>query len=176
MLVLSNKPRFIVDTMLGNVARWLRILGYDTVYRRDLKDWDIIRISKREDRVVVTSDKSLHRKALMNGLLSIYIDDQDISGKLAHIAYVTGIKLFVDLSRTRCPICNNELTKVSKNAIEKAVPRGVYKMYEDFWMCRRCGKTYWMGGHWVKIEEVLKNARRILEEYRLTRAQGASTS
>lgn len=172
---MSNEPKFIVDTMLGNVARWLRILGYDTVYRRDLKDWDIIRIAKREDRVVVTSDKSLHRKALINGLLSIYIDDRDISGKLAHIAYVTGIKLFVDFSRTRCPICNKELIKVSKDNIEKVVPKGVYKMYEDFWMCRRCGKAYWVGGHWVKIEEVLKNARSILEEHKLTRTQGVSS-
>ncbi|MEM0356025.1 MAG: Mut7-C RNAse domain-containing protein [Desulfurococcaceae archaeon] len=172
---MSIEPRFIVDTMLGNVARWLRILGYDTVYRRDLKDWDIIRIAKREDRVVVTSDKSLHRKALLNGLLSIYIDNPDISGKLAYIAYITGIRLYVDLGRTKCPICNTDLVKVSKNNVENKVPRGVYRMYSDFWMCRKCGKIYWIGGHWVKIEEVLKNARRILEEYRLTRAKGAVT-
>lgn len=172
---MSIEPRFIVDTMLGNVARWLRILGYDTVYRRDLKDWDIIRIAKREDRVVVTSDKSLHRKALLNGLLSIYIDNPDISGKLAYIAYITGIRLYVDLGRTKCPKCNTDLVKVFKNNVENKVPRGVYRMYSDFWMCRKCGKIYWIGGHWVKIEEVLKNARRILEEYRLTRAKGAVT-
>lgn len=169
------EPRFIVDAMLGNVARWLRILGYDTIYRRDLKDWDIIRIAKRENRVVVTCDKSLHHKALLSGLLSIYIDDPDIDGKLAHLAYVTGIRLFVDLGKTRCPVCNNELMRVSKNIVEGKVPKGVYRMYEDFWMCRRCGKVYWIGGHWVKIEEVLNNARRILEEYKLTRARGVST-
>lgn len=160
------EPRFIVDTMLGNVARWLRILGYDTLYSRKYKDWEILRLAEKEDRIIITRDTGLHRKALNNGFKSIYLSMDDMAERLAYIALIAGIKLYVDLERSRCPICNGELRKVSKEQVKDKVPPRVYRVYEDFWLCSRCGKVYWIGSHWIKIEEILSRARKLLEEYK----------
>ncbi|MEM4516988.1 MAG: Mut7-C RNAse domain-containing protein, partial [Desulfurococcaceae archaeon] len=65
---MNNEPRFIVDTMLGTVARWLRILGYDTVYDKSAEDWQIIRRAELEKRIIVTRDRGLHIKAIKSGL------------------------------------------------------------------------------------------------------------
>jgi uncharacterized protein with PIN domain len=162
-----EEPRFIVDTMLGNVARWLRILGYDTLYRRDYKDWEILKIAREEDRIIITRDRGLHNRALNNGLNSIYLYMDEMHERLAYIALLTGIRLYVDLEKSRCPVCNGELRKASKEEIKDKVPPRVYRLYSDFWICTRCKKVYWIGSHWVKIEEILREAREKLEEYKV---------
>ncbi|WP_440059828.1 Mut7-C RNAse domain-containing protein [Thermogladius sp. 4427co] len=162
---MNTEQRFIVDNMLGSVARWLRLLGYDTRYDRRLEDWRILRIAKEEDRVIVTRDRGLHRRALKNGLRSIYIENvEDISAILAYLAVVAGIRLSVELDKTRCPLCNGELMKVGKELVKGKVPERVYKLYNDFWVCSRCGNVYWVGSHWRKIEEILAKAREKYEE------------
>ncbi|MEZ0393555.1 MAG: Mut7-C RNAse domain-containing protein [Desulfurococcaceae archaeon] len=160
---MSGEPKFVVDAMLGGVARWLRLLGYDTVYRKDLADWEILRIAERDGRIVVTRDRGLHRRALKRGLTSIYLWQDDMAERLAHLAATAGIRLSVDLERSRCPLCNGELRKVSKEAVKDKVPRRVYELYSDFWMCTRCGQVYWIGGHWRGIENELSKARSIYE-------------
>jgi uncharacterized protein with PIN domain len=160
---MSEEPRFIVNTMLGNIARWLRMLGYDTLYDRKYEDWKILQIAEKENRIIITRDRGLHRRALNRGLKSIYLEMDDIAERLAYIAYVTGIRLYIDLERSRCPICNGELRKVSKEEVKGKVPPKVYRLHDDFWICTRCGKVYWIGSHWRKIEEILAEARRIYE-------------
>jgi len=61
---MSSEPKFIVDNMLGSIARWLRILGYDTVYDRNAEDWAIVRRAQLEERIIITKDKGLHNRAL----------------------------------------------------------------------------------------------------------------
>ena len=162
-----ERIKFIVDTMLGNVARWLRILGYDTLYNRKYEDWQILRIAKKEQRIIITRDRGLHHRALNNGIKSIYLDMDDMAERLAYIALISGIKLYVDLDKSRCPICNSELRKArSKEEVKPLVPPKVYRLHDDFWICDRCGKVYWIGSHWRKIEEILEKARKIYEKYR----------
>jgi len=162
---LNSEPLFIVDTMLGNVARWLRILGYDTKYDRGYKDWEILKIARDENRVVITRDKGLHNRALNNGLKSIYLEMDDMAERLAYISLHVGIRLYVDLTKSRCPICNGELIKIGKDQVKDKVPQKVYRLYSDFWKCTKCGKIYWIGGHWVMIENILNEARKKFEEY-----------
>lgn len=161
---IDNEPRFIVDTMLGNVARWLRMLGYDTLYDRGYEDWKILAIARKEKRIIITRDRGLHHRALNNGIKSIYLDMDDMAERLAYISYISGIRLYIDLERSRCPICNGELRKVKKKEVEGKVPGKVYRIHEDFWVCTRCGKTYWIGSHWKKIEEILSDARKKYEK------------
>lgn len=161
---MSSELRFIVDNMLGSLARWLRILGYDAVYDKSADDWQIIRRAELERRIIVTKDRALHNKALKHGLKSILLWEDEVHEKLAHVALVAGIRLSVDFSSTRCPEDNTPLVKVSKEKVKDKVPPGVYRVHEDFWECPRCGKVYWVGRHWKKIEEILKRAREHLEE------------
>ncbi|MEM0380686.1 MAG: DUF5615 family PIN-like protein [Desulfurococcaceae archaeon] len=160
-----SEPRFVVDTMLGNIARWLRILGYDTLYSRNYKDWEVLKIAERENRVIITRDQGLHHRALNRGLKTIYLYMDGIAKRLAYISLHTGIKLYVDLEHTRCPMCNNELRKVSKDFVKNNIPPKVYRLHDDFWLCSKCGKVYWIGRHWIKIEEILREARKYLDEY-----------
>ncbi|ABN70399.1 protein of unknown function DUF82 [Staphylothermus marinus F1] len=159
----SDEPKFIVDTMLGNVARWLRMLGYDTLYDRKYEDWKILDIARKEGRIIITRDRGLHHRALNNGIKSIYLDMDEVSERLAYIAYVAGIRLHIDMDKSRCPLCNGELRKAKKKEVEGKVPRKVYLLHDDFWICTRCGKIYWIGSHWRKIEEILSEARKKYE-------------
>lgn len=163
---MNNEPRFIVDNMLGSLARWLRILGYDTVYDRDADDWQIIRRAELERRIIITKDRTLHNKALKQGVKSILLWEDEIAAKLAHLALITGIRLGVDFEKTRCPEDNTPLVKVEKERIKDLVPPGVYGLHQDFWMCPRCKKVYWVGKHWRKIEEILAKARENLNQLR----------
>lgn len=163
---MSDEPRFIVDNMLGSLARWLRILGYDTAYDRNAEDWQIIRRAELERRIVVTKDRALHNKALKHGIRSILLWEESIEDFLAHLAFATGIRLGVDFEKTRCPEDNTPLVKVNKERVKDLVPPGVYRVHHDFWMCPRCSKVYWVGKHWRKIEEILKNAREKLSKLR----------
>ena len=159
-----EEPRFIVDSMLGNVARWLRMLGYDTLYNRAYKDWKILSLAEKEGRIIITRDRGLHHRAINRGLRSLYLYMDDMAERLAFIAYRTGIRLHIDLDRSRCPVCNGELRKVSKDEVKGRIPRKVYELHYDFWECTKCGKIYWVGGHWKGIEETLRRAREILEK------------
>jgi len=172
----TAEPKFVVDTMLGNVARWLRMLGYDTLYKRSFKDWEILRVAERDDRVIVTRDRGLHNRALSRGLKSIYLYLDDMAERLAYISAITGIRLYVDLEKSRCSICNGELRKVSREEVKDRVPPRVYRFYSDFWICTSCGKVYWIGSHWVKIEEILEKARKLREEYALRKRAGGVES
>ncbi len=161
-----KEPIFIVDTMLGKVARWLRMLGYDTLYYKRIDDWRILKIAEREGRIIITRDRSLCNRALKRKLKCILIEHDTIEERLAFIAYKVGIRLFIDLDRSRCPVCNGELVRVSKDKVIDKVPKRVLEKHEDFWVCRRCGKVYWLGMHWRGIEETLRKSRTILSKWR----------
>lgn len=160
--LMGGEPKFVVDNMLGTVARWLRILGYDTVYDGKASDWQILRRAELEKRIIVTRDRALHNKALKLGLKSILLWENDMAERLAHIAAVAGINLGVDLERTRCPEDNTPLVKVDKEKVRDRVPPAVYRLHSDFWECPRCGKVYWVGSHWRMIERILGSAREKL--------------
>ena len=166
------EPKFIVDTMLGNIARWLRMQGYDTLYYRSIEDWRIIHIAKRDSRVIVTRDHGLCSRARKKGLVCLILEQDSVEERLAYISLKTGIRLYIDLERSLCPICNGELIHVSKELVKDKVPQRVYMKHGDFWICRRCGKVYWIGSHWRGIEETLKKAREILDKWRKARGTG----
>ncbi|MEL9909528.1 MAG: Mut7-C RNAse domain-containing protein [Desulfurococcus sp.] len=159
---MSSEQKFIVDAMLGSLARWLRILGYDTVYGNKMEDWLILRRAELEGRIILTRDRSLHHKALKRGLKSILLQDEDLATMLARIAGLTGIRLYVDYEKTRCPEDNTPLRKTDKSEVRDKVPPRVYSIHEDFWICPRCGKVYWVGNHWRMIETILSDARKKL--------------
>jgi uncharacterized protein with PIN domain len=112
----------------------------------------------------VTRDRALHNKALRSGVRSIYISNTDISMKLAYLAVLAGIRLHVDFEKTRCPEDNYPLMRVNKERVKNKVPEAVYRLHDDFWLCEKCGKVYWVGSHWRMIEKTLSEARERLKE------------
>ncbi|QGA55000.1 hypothetical protein GFS03_10645 [Sulfolobus sp. E5-1-F] len=140
-LMLTQK--FVVDSMLGKIARWLRIMGYDTLYSNDFEDWKILRIAETQKRIIITRDRGIYNRSIKRGLVCILLSaDSNIIRDLAFIAFRSKIDLSVNINATRCPQCNSVLSKLS----------------EGKWMCPKCKKEYWKGRHWKTIEEVIIKA------------------
>ncbi len=158
-----EKPRFIVDSMLGDLARWLRLLGYDTLYYRNAPDPRIVREALEQGRIIVTRDRGLAILARKRGARVVLLHGESLEEMLAELHLRAGVALYAEPSRSRCPLCNAPLRHVPKHEVKDRVPPEVYARYEDFWVCTRCGQVYWRGSHWRKIEETLAKARDAAE-------------
>lgn len=158
--------KIVVDSMLGNLARWLRVLGYDTEYSRRMQDRDILSLAIRDDRVVITRDLGLHRRAIKKNLKSIYVppDLTEIADILVLVAEKLGLSIGFDKGNTRCPLCNSGLTIVPKAQIASLTPPEVLNKYDTFWYCARCNKVYWQGNHWKTIAETIEVVRSKLDK------------
>ncbi|NAZ12899.1 MAG: hypothetical protein GU359_01945 [Desulfurococcales archaeon] len=154
------EPRFIVDTMLGDLARWLRILGYDTLYSNKYEDWKILKTSENDKRIIVTRDRGLFIKARKKSLDVVLIEGEEIYEMLRELKTLLGIRLEIDPDDTRCPICNTPLRRTtSLNDVIGRVSDNILKKYKEFWICDKCGKVYWRGRHWRSIEKILEKAK-----------------
>lgn len=154
--------RFVVDEMLGRSSRWLRLLGCEVKYFKAADD-KFLEIAEKENRILLTRDLELIRRAKSRGLEAFYVEGEDEAEKLANISRRFNIKLEVDTSVSRCPTCNSPIKKVEKSEVLDKVPMGTLEHYDEFWMCLGCGKVYWQGGHWKKINETLARAKELLK-------------
>ena len=151
--------RFLLDGMLGSLTRWLRICGYDAEYIRDAEDDELIRRAIEEDRILLTRDRTLYRKALKMGLSAHFVEGESDVERLASVAHRFSLNLKPEGSR--CPMCGSLLKEVGRNEVRGLVPEGTYKHYERFWLCTCCGRVYWRGSHWRRIVETLEEAERL---------------
>jgi len=157
-----SDPIFIVDGMLGNLARWLRILGYDTIYC-PLSDNIILEKAYNEGRILLTRDKALFRIAVRKGVKSVLIDSQDIIDILFNIASSLNI-VVKPQEKSRCPICNGDLNEAEINDVKNLVPKNVLSKNNVFWICRSCGKVYWHGSHWKLILSTLSRIDKMIRD------------
>ncbi|RLI12294.1 hypothetical protein DRO33_02845 [Candidatus Bathyarchaeota archaeon] len=158
--------RFLVDAMLGKLARWLRLLGHDTEYGRDASDNELLTRAAEEGRILLTSDTELFRRAVASGIRAVLVKGTSEEERLAQLAVRLGLKLEVDLENSRCSKCNSPVVEVPKEAVRGLVPEGSWRRYERFWRCTGCGQIYWQGSHWSNIEAVLSRARELAERLR----------
>ncbi len=162
-----GEQRFIADAMLGEVARWLRILGYDVLYSRSYSDGQILSIAERTGRTILTRDRGLYSRARRRGLRAVYISTDRIEERLAELVLKAGVRLNPDPSRSRCPECNTPLVAVrDKEKVRDRVPPGALQRYDVFYVCPKCGRVYWEGGHWRNIRRIAEEAERIAERIR----------
>ncbi len=137
--------RFIADAMLGKLARWLRIIGYDTEYLPSAGDEELISAAEAGGRLLLTRDGELFRRAARRGVPALLIKSNTLIGELSEIARTLGLSIS---DQTRCPICNGLLVEASG---DPGVPaKGMV------WECPKCRKFYWHGTHWLKISETLE--------------------
>lgn len=143
--------KFLADSMLGRLARWLRILGYDTTYLSKGGDRELIESAQREERILLTRDRHLGRDWTVKTFL---VESELVDEQLKEVV----CRFNLDAKRlfSRCPICNLELSKIEKDLLRDKVPEFVYKTYDKFWSCKSCGRYYWPGTHWENIKEKVK--------------------
>ena len=150
----SYQCRFFADVMLGTLARWLRILGYDTSYENSIDDDVLIQHCVREGRVALTRDRKLAKHKLLEQCL--YIEGNTLAEQLTEVLNFTEDSISQDLLLSRCLECNARIEKVQKGTIEGAVPPYVYRTQDEFSRCLNCGRIYWAGTHRERILERLE--------------------
>lgn len=147
----QRSARFVADTMLGRLAKWLRILGYDTRYDPALDDDALLRIAQAEDRILLTRDHALARRG---GPYAFLVDHEDLIHQLRAIRERFGDPM--DAPFSRCPVCNARLTVVSREAVALHVPAFIWQQHERFHRCPECGRIYWPGTHFERMRSVLQ--------------------
>lgn len=140
--------KFLCDEMLGTLAKWLRILGYDTEYAKDMRDEDIIEMAKKEDRIILTRDKGLYSKAQN----AVYIENRKLEEQIKKVIDVCKLEIKEDMILTRCTVCNTKVIEVDKDKIRDKIPE-----HNKFWMCPKCNRIYWIGSHWKNMEKTIKS-------------------
>jgi len=144
---------FILDGMLGNLARWLRIAGFDSTYFRDLEDDHLLEETMGSSRILLTRDRELNQRALKLGLRVIYVESEEVKTQLSHLKTELGLEL--SASNSRCPRCNGLLKVTPKAEVQGLVPEESFNAFDEFWVCRDCSRAYWKGSHWERIRETL---------------------
>jgi uncharacterized protein with PIN domain len=147
-----EEKRFVADVMLGRLAKWLRIIGYDTLYFRDIEDSQLIRTAVRENRIVLTCDVELHDRGGFKGLL---VEQGDLQTQLAQVIQEAHLQPRCETG-VRCPLCNELLKDVSRAEVKGLVPHFVWTTQGQFSRCPRCGKIFWKGTHWERIKKRLR--------------------
>jgi len=155
---------FILDGMLGKLARWLRMMGHDTRYSTLLDDSQLLKIAKEEKRVLLTRDLALYQQAIAKNLEAYYVAGTIEPDRLSELAQRFNIPLFIDLEKSRCPKCNTKLQPAPKEKIANKVERNTLKHYDTFWECPNCGAVYWQGAHWANIRTTLEKAKEKQKE------------
>ena len=144
---------FIVDGMLGSLARWLRIAGYDSIYFKGLEDNRLLDETRGSSRIMLTRDRELYQRSKKLGLKSIYFESEDVKAQLSHLKRELGLELTA--TNSRCPRCNGMLKKTPKANVQDLIPTESFNVFDEFWVCGGCSRTYWKGSHWEKIRETL---------------------
>jgi uncharacterized protein len=143
-----DSARFILDVHLGKLARLLRMTGFDTLYRNDLDDPEIIQIAEDENRIVLTRDRGiLKNKRVKRGH---FVEARYAKEQLREIIDVFGLKNQISFL-SRCIACNGTIEEVSKEEIEKDLKPGTNQYFNEFFRCRNCGKVYWEGSHFDRM-------------------------
>jgi len=141
--------KLLCDQMLGSLAKWLRILGFDTFYvNAEMTDEELLNIAKVENRTIISRDKELSLRGKKQNISVIEIKNTDLDDQLKLVLNL--IKIDKKLVLSRCTLCNTTLKTIEKSEVEGKVPRKVFDK------CNRCNKFYWTGGHYDKITDKIK--------------------
>jgi uncharacterized protein len=143
--------RFLCDCNLGKLAKWLRILGYDTLLEKGNADQGFLRKAEREGRIALTRKRNLGGGS---GRLIVVRDDR-VEGQISEILEVLALNPDPRDRMTLCLRCNAILEAAKKEEVEGAVPVYVYQNSMDFRKCPICGRIYWLGTHVKNVEERL---------------------
>jgi uncharacterized protein with PIN domain len=148
--------KFVADVMLGKLARWLRLLGYDTIYDHKLPLKELVKIAKTEDRIFLTRSKRIVEE---NDIKNFYIVKaekfkEQLNEVVKNLNLDTQTNLF-----SRCSICNTEIIEVEKSSVINLIPEETAKFFDEFYKCPKCGKIYWSGSHTTRILKILSDLK-----------------
>lgn len=149
----DGRPRFVLDNHLGKLAVYLRMLGFDALYRNNYQDNELARISVEENRILLTRDRGLlMRRVIINGY---FIRKMDPKKQIVEVIdrFELADKI---LPFRRCLVCNTLLQYVEKEAILERLEPLTRQYYNEFHKCTTCDQIYWKGSHYSRMMSFMK--------------------
>ncbi len=153
-----NEKRFFADAMLGNLSRFLRILGFDTHFRTKEDVQESLKVIQDENRILLTCSKRLRDIALKHKCFVIFLEHDTCLEQLKKLKEKTLLEYEVSPEISRCSLCNGETKEIDVTKLgEKVVPEGTLRHTKRFWQCINCQHIFWEGRHWVNIKKHMDN-------------------
>lgn len=151
--------KLLLNGMLGRLAKWLRLLGYDTAYFPDLDDHELVHLARAQGRILLTRDRELARR---RGLDCLLVEDDQLEEQLQQVVSELNLDLEKERPFSRCPVCNTPLQEIEKPSVKERVPPYIFRTKEHFSLCPDCDRIYWRGTHWARMCEEM--ARMVSEQ------------
>jgi len=150
-----RETKFVLDTHLGKLSTYLRMCGFDSLYRNDFNDETLANISANENRILLTRDRGLLKRSIVTHgyLVKENLPKDQLLEVLKHF-YLTG---HLD-PLTRCLKCNTQIKSIDKAEIENFINERTAIYYQDFWICPSCQQIYWQGSHYNKMLAFINSA------------------
>lgn len=145
--------KFAADNMLGRLARWLRVIGQDVIYGTHLSGAGLIRAARREERLILTRDRTIGKRYPSKVLL---LRSDDFREQLKEVVRALGLDPLKE-AFTRCIDCNAPLEQMEKELARDKVPPFVFETQERFSFCPACQRVYWPATHHQRMLEELKS-------------------
>jgi len=153
----SPTPRFILDVHLGRLAEYLRMLGFDTLYRNDYDDPELARISATEQRILLTRDIGLLKRGVV--VHGYYVRETDPQRQVIEI--MRRFDFFDHIQPLqRCSHCNGQLQPVDKVEVADQLLPQTRNEHELFHRCLECGQIYWKGSHYARLQQFIADVQR----------------
>ena len=152
---MMGMPRVLCDAMLGSLARWLRLFGYDAEYS-GAEDGVLVERARREGRWLLTRDRELASV----GPKTLLVRAEELDDQLVEVFTRLGLRPEVTLATARCSRCNGTLVELERSTAGSLVPPFVARTAPRFRQCSRCGTVYWPGSHTGRI---LARMQRIMD-------------
>lgn len=145
--------RFYCDTMLGRLAKSLRLCGYSAEYNRSIGDWEMLRHCMSDGLVLLTRDRGvIERWQVRRGAVcALLLDSVDASEQLGQVMSHFGLQT---REATLCSVCNTLLEPLPRRDARKRVPPYVFRTQDEFHACPVCHRIYWKATHWRGIEKI----------------------
>ena len=151
-----SDKRFLVDGMLGNIVKKLRIMGFDSEFAKNKSDNDVMKILEEQNRILITKDEDLSKRAKKLGFEPIFMTGDDEKLHFKKIKEKLKLKKFsISGDTSRCTVCNGKLNAIEKKFVKNKIPGKVFEKEKNFWECSVCKKIYWEGTHIIRLQNFI---------------------
>ncbi len=152
----ADEPRFVLDGHLGRLAAYLRMLGFDTWYRRDAADDLLAAVAAAERRILLTRDRGLLKRSVVRRGAFVRSDRpvEQLEEVVRRFALVDRWQPF-----GRCLRCNTPLVATSREEVLDRLQPLTRIHYDDFRRCPGCDAVYWKGSHHARMARLIERVR-----------------
>ncbi len=154
----NDTPKFIADCHLGKLAKYMRLMGLDTLFFPHIEDDKLIQLAKDENRIILTRDRYLSQG---KNAPTLFLEATDTKTQLKTLINYFDLKEH-PAPFSRCIVCNTPLQVIDKEKIIDRLPEKVKKYFDYFEYCPTCDQIYWQGDHYKHMMEFLE---QVLNEY-----------